>query len=391
MRPDDCLKIYCIAGEASGDFIGASTLKALSKKSQKTVIARGIGGQELIDANVDLFFDYHEISVMGIFEIIPHFFRLKRLIQKTIHDVIHFQPDVLLTIDSSGFCNRVIDGIKKELSRQNNPWRPKFIHYVAPPVWAWRPWRAKTLSERIDHLLCLFPFEPPYFTCHGLKTTWVGHPLVESISKNQPHTLRTVAKAHPKIALLLGSRAGEIRNHLPIFKDLAHRLHNEFKVDLVIPTFESFKDDIQKAIPHAHILTQKTDKDHAMQTADLAVAVSGTVSLILTLLRTPTLIVYKTNKATAWFVRHLIKTPFVALPNILVNQPVIPELIQEHCTPDQIFDLIQDYFKNPQTALIAQQNDVFFDTVRSALEGSVDQHPTETPSDRAATAILSHS
>ncbi|MDO4975043.1 MAG: lipid-A-disaccharide synthase, partial [Alphaproteobacteria bacterium] len=214
-------KIYIIAGEPSGDFLGACVLQELQKYSDFEIF--GVGGNLMKTKGLKSLFDIKEISVGGLVEVIPHIFHIKTLINKTVNDIIAKNPDVLFTIDSPGFCFRVA-----KLVRKKNP-NIKLIHLVAPSVWAWRQGRAKGISKLYDHLLTLFDFEPKYFTKFGLKTTFVGHPAIEYFEENDYSKEDT-------LLLLPGSRKQEIESLLPIFLNVSEKLSFE---KIIIPTLPS--------------------------------------------------------------------------------------------------------------------------------------------------------
>ncbi len=372
------LKIYVIAGEASGDFLGSSLCEALLIK-EPNLLMRGIGGDLMRQIGVDLFFHCDEIAVMGLIELIPHIRRIKRLIKTTIDDICAFQPDVLVTIDSSGFCNRVIAGVR---ARTTIP----CVHYVAPPVWAWRPWRAAKLAKRIDHLMCLFPFEPPYFEVHGLKTTCVGHPLVEMdwTLDNQVLDVRKGGK-QKTICLLPGSRLGEIKRHLSIFAQTARSLSD---MNIVVPTFSKFASVIKVAIPEATIVIDPVLKRQAFIQSDVALAASGTVSLELAMAKTPMIIAYRVSWLTAKILKRLVNVSSICLVNILLKKKVVPEYLQKACNPEDLIKGIQfllDQMDDRARVSGAQSNESF-DDVRLLLTPSGGQKPSE----RAAEVVLSY-
>lgn len=374
-------KIYCIAGEASGDFLGASLIKAFQKRDDFDCEIRGVGGELMQTAGAKLLFHYQEIAVMGILEVIPHIWRIKKLIQKTILDIIIMQPDIVVTIDSSGFCNRVIDGVKKE-SELRGIKSPRFVHYVAPMVWAWRPKRALRLAKRIDHLLCLFSIEPQYFTCHGLDATYVGHPVVE-LDWDTP-TMRLFNDNKKILTLLPGSRRIEIKRHLCLFKDVVDllSLSEREQMHIVIVTFDRYKDWIQKIIPKAIIVTDQEVKRSVFIQSHFAIAVSGTVSLELALSRTPAIIAYKASRVTGWLMKKFLKIKMVSIPNILLNQKNVPEYLQDDCTAENIVKGLAGLNSE------GLQNQQFFDAVRSAVTPKDSHNENACPSQRAANIIL---
>ncbi|MDP4725101.1 MAG: lipid-A-disaccharide synthase [Alphaproteobacteria bacterium] len=372
-------KIYIIAGEASGDLLGSNLANALIKQ-QSDLTLRGIGGDLMRDANVDLLFGYDEIAVMGLIELIPHIRRIKKLIQKTIDDICEFKPDILVTIDSPGFCNRVITGVK---ARTNIP----CVHYVAPSVWAWRPKRAYKLAKwvRVDHLMCLFPFEPPYFTTHGLPTTVVGHPISSmdwTVDDALPKTLG-LNPLKKNICLLPGSRRGEIKKHLAIFAETV----KDLDANILIPTFDKFADEIKTALPSAYIITDTLLKQKAMTLCDVALAASGTVSLELAMAKTPMIIAYRASWLTVLLLKRLLTISSVCLVNILLGKKVVLEYLQEACNAKDLKLALMALLdgENPD-GTTTEQTPKLFDQIRQLLTPSDGKMPAE----KAAEVVLSY-
>lgn len=338
-------KIYIIAGEASGDQIGAHLMTAL-KERHASYIFYGIGGNQMKDAELKPLFPIDELSIMGLAEIIPHIRRIFKRIRQTVSHIIEVQPDVLITIDSSGFTHRVIKRVKKQVKKRKLPYIPA-VHYAAPPVWAWRPWRAKSVAKFLDHLLCLYPFEPPYFTKHGLKATFVGHPITEkNITCHQNNDVK-----EKNILLLPGSRTSEIELLLPIFLDVAQKIYNDQKCQFLLPTLPHLQKKIESIIPHSlpvQVTSNVVKKEAFFQIANSAIAASGTVSLELAQYNIPHVIAYKASAITAFLLKRLIKIPFVALPNILANRYIVPELLQENCDSQNIYNAFQTIKKENQ-------------------------------------------
>jgi lipid-A-disaccharide synthase len=363
-------KIYMIAGEPSGDFLGGQLIKALSAAKADLVI-RGIGGDHMQTKGLDMLFHLDAIAVMGLFELIPHLWEIKRRIKRTINDICTFQPDVLVTIDAPGFCNRVIDGVKKRLPHL------KVIHYVAPSVWAWRPGRAKTLAKRVEHLLCLFPFEPPYFEEHGLQTTFVGHPVVEmdwSLDKDIQKTLG-LNPSLKTLCMLPGSRSGEIKRHAHVFASVIAKLEN---VQVIIPTFQRYVPLLSSLCPKAICVTEPYLKRQALIVSDAALAVSGTVSLELAMAETPMVIAYKASDMTYTILRHFVTVSSACLVNLLLGQSIVPECIQGNCTADILSKQLQLLFYGDTS----RQREAFKHISKLLSPASL------TPSEQAARVIL---
>lgn len=311
-----------IAGEASGDFLGAAILKRLNG----FVDVCGVGGDLMMRQGFQSLFNISEISVGGIMEVIPHVLRIKRLINMTANDIIDQRPDVVLTIDSPGFCFRVAKKVR-DIAPEI-----KLVHFVAPSVWAWRSKRAIAIAELYDALLTLFSFEPKYFEKYGLKTTFVGHPAVEVFSPTD--------KEKSEILLLMpGSRIQEIKSHLPIFIDVAKSLGAKNVVIPTLPNLEGFVRSMTDEFK-ADIVIDETEKAELYRMAKLAIVASGTATLQLALSGCPMVVCYRISKLTYSLVRPLVKIKFISLVNILLNEQIVPELIQSDCEPKKILEQI---------------------------------------------------
>lgn len=318
-------KIYMIAGEPSGDFLGSDIIKSIREKS-KNIELKIVGGKLMESSGFKSLFDIKEISVGGITEIIPHIFKIKRLIKKTADDIIKNNPDVVLTIDSPGFCFRVTKIIRKLAPHI------KLVHLVAPSVWAWRPKRAKKLSKSYDKLLTLFDFEPPYFTKYGLDTEFVGHQAAINFEPTD----------EPKDDILLimpGSRTQEIKSLLPIFVEAAIAMKQK---RIVIPTLPHLVELIKSMIPnHFEIITNEEEKKAMYQQAKLAIVASGTATLQLALSGCPMVVCYKLSNLTYRIVKTLVKTKFISLVNIILDSNIVPELIQDDCNSEKISEIVR--------------------------------------------------
>ncbi len=338
--------IFLIAGEASGDQLGANLMASL-KKSQPVRFA-GIGGEAMAAQGLQSLFPMKELSLMGILGILRNLPHLWERLTYTVDIIRTLKPDVVVTIDAPEFSFRIM----KRLHRLSE--RPRLIHYVAPTVWAWRPGRAKKISQFLDRLLCLYPFEPPYFEKYGLKTTFVGHPVAR---EEMPHE----KNRDPNLLCVLpGSRTSEIGLLLPIFKQTIGLLKKEIPdLKVIIPTIPAMeilvRSEVQNYPIDIQIVVGDDERKGVFQKASAALAASGTVALQLSAARLPFIIAYKMSKVNEVIARILIKTPWACMVNILlaiqklgpnfvltrqaknlVPIPWIPEFIQEECTPKKL-------------------------------------------------------
>ena len=383
MTTSNKIKIYLIAGEASGDLLGSRLMRALREKTSGNVEFFGVGGDTMEQEGLKSLFDISELSVMGIFEVIPSIPRVLRRLKETVDDICRHRPDVVVTIDSWSFCNR----IHKSLRKLNLG--IKQIHYVAPQVWAWKKYRAKTMYKYIDELLTLLPKEPSYFTSYHLKTVFVGHPVIESDAiraKGEDFRRKfNIAADKQIISLLPGSRHTEVSKLLPDFLKAASQLY-ELNPDIcfALPTVRTVAQRVKKMIKASKlpIFVTETEADRysAFQASSAAIAASGTVALELAICNIPHIIAYKVSPLTYILAKHLVKIKYVNLTNILLGRLVVPELLQEKCTPNNIVSEILELLKNG-TAYERQMDG--FAEVRQYLSCG-----NQTPSQNAADEIL---
>lgn len=377
------LNIFIVAGEASGDILGANLMRAM-RQMQPNVTFHGVGGRKMAAEGLTSLFPMEELSVMGIAEVLPRLFHILYRIRQTAHEIERLKPQAVITIDSPDFCFRVIKKLKARVKTI------PCIHYVAPSVWAWRPGRAEKVSKFLDHILTLLPFEPPYFTKHGLKATFVGHPVVERLENRgqgdrfrKRHNLKT---DQPVLCMLPGSRMSELSRLLDKFSETADIiLRSKHNAVIVIPTLPHLKTVIEKFFVGKGInpilVYDEEEKFDAFAASQIAIAASGTVSLELAMTDTPHIIAYKLNPISARLAKHLIRTPYVNLINILLNRPVVPELLLERCEPGPMSQELFRLMGNKE----ARGHQLM--DFREALI-KIGLGDPETPSHRAAAAVL---
>ena len=335
------LDIMMLAGEPSGDALGGRLMAALEERSGGAVSFRGVGGERMLAEGLDDLFPMAELSVMGLVEVLPRAQEVMRRVRDTVHAVRAARPDALVTIDAPGFNFRV----GRRLARSGIP----LIHYVAPSVWAWRSGRARKIARFLDHLLALLPFEPPYFEKVGLPCTFVGHPAVEEGKNADGSAFRArhgIAPGAPLLALLAGSRRGEIERLLTPFAEAAARLSARMpELRVVVPTLPTLADSIERRLAdpglrarglNAIVVRCGADKADALAASDAALAASGTVTLELAMAEVPMVVAYRMHPVTIAVVRRLVSVDYACLVNLIVNRAVVPEFLQEACTPDRL-------------------------------------------------------
>lgn len=372
-------KFFIIAGEASGDFLGAQLMRAIKQRDADARFA-GLGGAQMQAQGLSSLFPMQEISLMGLLEIIPHIPRVLRRIRETVDAIEAFKPDAVITIDSPGFTKRVV----KMLGKGKFP----LVHYVAPTVWAWRPGRARKMARLFDHLLVLLPFEPPYFTAHGLDTVFVGHPIVEiDVDKISPADFcakYNIDTEKPILCLLPGSRMGEVKRLLPVFLDAARQIHAKRDAEITLLTLPHLFDHVSKAVAASglpvKIITSAEERFALFQSANAALAASGSVSLELARCRLPMVMAYKVNPLTEWLLRLLVKTKYFTLTNILLKRKAIPEFLQQDATADKLAGAVDEILSSQLPR--AEQLSAYMQSLTMLKPDA------ESPSGKAAEAVL---
>jgi len=329
------LRLFIIAGEASGDALGARLMAALRGRTGGDIAFQGVGGALMVEQGLDSLFPMSDIAVMGIAEIAPRLPLLLRRLRETAAAIRAARPDAIVTIDAPEFCLGVLRRIgNREAVR---------IHYVAPTVWAWRPWRVGKFAWRLDHLMTLLPFEPPFFEKAGLPATFVGHPVVDGGAARADgarfRAARGIPPDAPLLCVLPGSRAGEIAQLLPPIAEtvalLAARIPG---LRVALPTLPHLGQRLRQAIAGWPVPVAVTDDEaaryDAMAAADAALAASGTVALELARCGTPAVIAYRVHPLTARIVRALVRVKYANLVNLLLDRPAVPEMLQEDCRPE---------------------------------------------------------
>ena len=382
------MKIFIIAGEDSGDKLGSAIIDGLIKTIDVPPKIVGIGGIGMLSRGLEPVFPMSELSVMGVVEIAFQYKNLKKRLNQTISSILDEKPDILLTIDAPEFCFRIAKKIKK--LNKNIP----IVHYVAPSVWAWRPNRAKKISNIVDHILALFPFEPRYFHDVGVRCDFVGHPIVsETLADKESVTeLKKVYSLsdEPIILCLPGSRKSEIDRLMPTFGETLKKFSNALpSAKFILPSTpdvyeysEKYLDCMPKDIifltPKKIGLEKYLEfKKASFKISHLALAASGTVSLELAANNTPMVIGYDMNFLSRQIIGFMLKTDTVNLVNLVTGNRNIPECIGSNFKSEKLFlEMVRVYSNN-----LNQIND--FKTTMDLL--GLNREP---PNVRAANSLL---
>lgn len=378
------LQVFIIAGEASGDLLGAHLMRSLREKSDRPIRFYGIGGPRMAAEGLDSLFPFYELSMLGFIEVLPFMFNIAVRIRQTVDDVVARNPDLVITIDVPGFSMRVVERLRQEKNL-----KAKFVHYVAPTVWAYKAHRAEKCARLFDHLLVLLPFEPPYFEKVGLPCTWVGHPVIVETPMGDGAAFRAkfgIAPDAPLFCLMPGSRKGEVERHMPILARSITMLAAQFPgitmAVAVPPNVMPFVAPFFENCPFKAIVTSdEEDKKGAIAASNLAIVKSGTVALEIARAGVPMIVTYQLHAISAWYLRRHSLIRYVSLVNVLEGKEVIPELLQELCNPLMIASAAAYLYQHPgrQEAQKRKQ--------KSAVDRLI---PTdgERPSDKAARTIL---
>lgn len=370
------LTFFLIAGEPSGDSLGAALMAGL-KTLHPDVRFQGVGGPLMQAEGLTSLYPMQELSLMGVAEVLPKAVPLLRRVRETAEAALAASPAALITIDSPDFCLRVAKKVKAAKPHLRT------IHYVAPSVWAWRPGRAAKMAKVIDHVLALLPFEPPWMTAAGMTCDFVGHPVVsEPLASPQERAVWDGPR--PLVLALPGSRRGEITRLAPRFGAALGLLAQDHPgLRVALPTLASIEPhvrDLTRAWPiRPEIITDPAARRGAFAAADVALAASGTVSLQLAANGVPMVIGYDMNPISMWLARRLVKSGTVTLVNLVSDTRAVPELLGHDCTPEALARTLRATLNDPQSQ-------------RSAMALTMDRlgRGGEPPGLRAARSVLAH-
>ncbi|MCP1844291.1 lipid-A-disaccharide synthase [Bradyrhizobium sp. USDA 4524] len=341
--PSTARKIFLIATEESGDRLGAALMQVLRQRLGDAVQFSGVGGRAMTAQGIAPLFPIEELSIIGFAAVVKQLPKILRLIRRTADAVLADAPDMLVIIDSPDFTHRVARRV-----RARNPNIP-IVDYVSPSVWAWRPGRARAMRGYVDHVLALLPFEPEeYRKLQGPPCSYVGHPLTEQLASLRPNEDEQKRRdAQPPVLLVLpGSRRSEIRHHLALFGTALGQLNKQTPFELVLPTMPHLEAIVREGVASWPVVPRlaigETEKRAAFRVARAALAKSGTVTLELALSGIPMVTAYRVGAAEAFILRRAIRVSSVILANLVIGSDIIPEFLQEDCTPDKLAAALGD-------------------------------------------------
>lgn len=382
--------IMVIAGEPSGDALAAELVSALRAEAEARSHAAkpelrcfGAGGPKLAAAGVELAVDMTRHAVIGLWEVIKSYGKFRRIFDDLLKLAEQRRPDLLVCVDFSGFNRRFAHALRARAAKSSGQWKPRIVQYVSPQVWASRPGRATKMAEDYDLLLTIFPFEKDWYAKRApdLKVEFVGHPMLDrfagegskfKVQSSKPDS--DASSARPEVLLLPGSRAGELKRHLPVMVDAAMRMAAEMDVSfrMVLPSEELapqvFWEFVQRlkirprltGPPDAKTATAYAQKlipqfqiqvghlDAALRSATIAIASTGTVTMECALFKVPTVALYKTSWSTYQIGKRIVTVKFLAMPNLLAGEAVFPEFVQDIATGRNLAAAALDLLKHPE-------------------------------------------
>ena len=347
-------KIFILTGEPSGDKL-ASTVISKLKQSNPEVEYSCVGGTHLNSLGIKSIFELKEITYIGFTSVLFNILKIKNKINKTVEEIIKFNPDILFSVDSPDFTLRVAERVK-EIN-----FNIKTIHYVAPQVWIWREGRVKKFKKFIDHMLLLFNFEKKYFDKENIQNTFVGHPLLEHVKKSKIDLSSLISKDKKIISIFAGSRKSEINVLLPILIDFIKIMSEKFNDYIYI--FHATNENKNLIInflknnnlDNSQVISDENIKSQILFNSIFAISKSGTVSLEICNSGIPSIIIYKINWLNFLIMKIFVKVKFANIINIINNKEIIPELLQGECNSKEIYKSVVYLLKNPK--LIKEQVD----------------------------------
>ena len=340
-------KIFILTGEPSGDKLASTVISKLKMDNPDTEYL-SVGGAHIKKLGIQSIFDLKDITYLGFTSVLFNIFKIRKKINKTVDEIIKFDPDILFSVDSPDFTLRVAEKVKNI----NN--KIKTIHYVAPQVWVWRKNRVKKIKKFIDHILLLFNFEKKYFDEENIKNSFVGHPLIEKKDNVKTTLDNLVYKDKKIISLFPGSRMSETNVLLPILLDVIKLMNKKnFNYLFVFHATDENRDFIINKIKKTNlvnidVVSDENIKDQVLSNSIFAVSKSGTISLQISNANIPSIIIYRLSFINFMIFKLLVNVKFANIINIINNKEVIPELLQKECNAEEISKTVTYFLKNPE-------------------------------------------
>ena len=372
-------KIFVLTGEPSGDKLASKVIAQL-KRSRSDIEYLSVGGEYLKALGIKSLYDLSEVTYLGFTKVLFNIFKIKKKISETVDKIIEFNPEIIFSVDSPDFTLRVSKNVKK--IKPNI----KIIHFVSPKVYVWRKGRVKKLKSFLDHILLLFPFEKKYYDEENIKSTFTGHPLLESDAKDKIDINQFIKKEKKIFSIYPGSRLTEVNILLPILfnfiklmnerhKDILFIFHSTFAHSQLIKNLLS-----KEGLKNCEVISDDIIKSEVLKKSIFAVAKSGTVSLEICNFKIPSIIIYKMNSLNFFIVKSLVKVKFANIINIAANKEIIPELLQSKCNSKNIFNTVN--------ALLNDKNSLNEQVMKT--QEIIDKFRTNKSSEIASSVLLNN-
>ncbi|KAL3838135.1 hypothetical protein ACJIZ3_022726 [Penstemon smallii] len=421
---DGEIRVFIVAGEVSGDIIASRFMNSLKNLAPFPIRFAGVGGSMMSKHGLNSLFPLEDISVMGIWELLPHLSKFRARLKETVESALVFRPHVVLTVDSKGFNFRFLKHLRTIYDRDRLA-SPRHFHYVAPSFWAWRGGEArlKGLSEFVDHIFCILPFEAEMCRSNGVAATFVGHPTLEdALELNGNKCIDEewkvlgdgeefrkkygISSGATIISVLPGSRLQEVKRMLSIFSETMELLkdsHSELTAVIHVAPNKDVENYIKQAVhewPISVVLLpggSPFTKYNSFSASRVALCASGTVAVELQLARLPCVVAYRAHLLTEWYIRYKAKIPYISLPNIVLESSIIPEALFGECTPSNLASVLMDLMRDTElrekqisaaNTFFALVNPVKRVSVNSTKREPVLFESTTTPSMIASSAVL---
>jgi lipid-A-disaccharide synthase len=378
------LHVFLVAGEESGDRLGAALMRAIKTMAAGGVLFSGVGGRQMVEEGLVSATTSAPTAIIGFAAIPARVIQYWRLIRETAAAVLRGDPDVMVIIDSPEFTHRVAKSVRR--ARRSIP----IVNYGAPSVWAWRPGRARAMRSYIDHVMALLPFEPAaYERLHGPPCTFVGHPAAQHVAAVRPNEdeARRRMASPPVMLVMPGSRPGEITRMLGLFKDAVESIAAaRSEVEFVIPTVPALADTLKTEVAQwratTRVVTEPHERDAAIRIARLALVKSGTSTLEVALAGVPMVTTYQVAPVEAFVARRVLNISSVILVNLVLGEDVVPEFLQEDATVANVVAAAMPLFEDGPERRRQLEAFARLDTVMEV--------GGEPASQRAAAIVLKH-
>jgi lipid-A-disaccharide synthase len=340
------------AGEASGDMYAARLARALHERADVEIF--GMGGPHMRAAGVETVTDYAEISVVGITEILTHLPSLRKAMDRLVSEADRRKPTLAILTDFPGFHLR--------LARKLKPKGIRNVYYICPQFWAWRPWRANLLRRRFVKALCIFPFEEEFFRDAGVSTEFIGHPLVGCVAATKDRRQfceeNKLDASRPVVAVLPGSRVGELAHHLPVLREACRQIASKLPTQFAVAA--AHQQDVEQLkdgwAPGLSVRVVLGETYNALAASNAAIVSSGTATVEAALLDVPMVVVYRVSPLTATLAKPLVRTSHFAMVNLIAGKPAVPELVQGDFTPERVTDEIVRLLKDPNARDVTRKD-----------------------------------